>query len=152
MTTDKDQKPSDNAVNFEAVKVSMSQSKDGVTLRLIIHPHECPPSLHTDWVGSRYMIAMVKLADDDTVVKNPTAEEGRKAVAQCGTMCRNERFQRWLVHMNIADGDGEEAAAEGLKGFLLISSRSELAKDASARKKWSDLVRAFELDVEGGRI
>ena len=57
----------DAAVHFEAVKTSMSQSKTGTILRLAIHPNEVPPSLHTDWVGSRYMVALVKLDDHDQI-------------------------------------------------------------------------------------
>jgi hypothetical protein len=54
-----------SALHFEAVKVSMSQDKNGIILRLNVHPNDCPKELHTDWVGSRYIIAMVKLTDDD---------------------------------------------------------------------------------------
>jgi len=56
----------DIAMNFEAVKVSMSQDKNGIILRLNVHPNDCPKELHTDWVGTRYVVAMVKLQDDDT--------------------------------------------------------------------------------------
>ena len=41
----------DAAVHFEAVKTSMSQSKQGTILRLARHPNEVPRSLHTDWVS-----------------------------------------------------------------------------------------------------
>jgi hypothetical protein len=54
--------------------------------------------------------------------------------------------------MNIADEVSEESAANGLKETLLIKSRRELAVDAVARKKFLDLVAAFELDVSGNRI
>ena len=33
----------DAAVHFEAVKTSMSQSKQGTILRLALHPNEVPP-------------------------------------------------------------------------------------------------------------
>ena len=59
------------AVNFEAVKTSMSQSKAGTILRLAIHPNEVPASLHTDWVGARYMVAMVRLEDGESIAVNP---------------------------------------------------------------------------------
>ena len=35
-----------NAMNFEAVKASMSQNKEGVILRLSVHPNDCPPDLY----------------------------------------------------------------------------------------------------------
>ena len=53
------------ALNFEAVKVSMSQDKNGTNLRLCIHPDDVPQELHQHWVGSRYMVAMVKLNDEN---------------------------------------------------------------------------------------
>jgi len=54
-------------VNFEAVKTSMMQDKNGTNIRLTIHPNDVPPQLHKDWVGSRYMVVMVKL--DEEMVK-----------------------------------------------------------------------------------
>jgi len=145
-------KPSDNAVNFEAVKISMSQNKDGVHLRLAIHPNDCPPSLHTDWVGSRYMVALVKLGDDDQPEVNKDEQYRKKAVTIAGSLCRNPRFQTWLVHMGISGAVSEDAAVEGIKSSLLIASRKELETDAVARKKFMDLVASFELDVEKGSI
>lgn len=145
-------KPSDNAVNFEAVKVSMSQNKDGVMLKLSIHPNDCPPSLHADWVGSRYIVALVRLNDDETIVEDKEKAAGRKAVAIAGTMCRNPKFREWLHDNGISEGTGEESAVYGLKRHLAITSRSELASDHSARSKLMDLVSSFELDMRGGSL
>jgi len=55
-----------SSINFEAVKTSMMQDKNGTNIRLTIHPNDVPEALHKDWVGSRYMIVMVKLNDDGT--------------------------------------------------------------------------------------
>lgn len=145
-----EEKPSVHALNFEAVKVSMSQNKEGIQLRLAIHPNDCPQSLHTDWVGSRYMVALVKLAHDDTVEHRPSADAGSKAVATAGTICRNPRFQSWLVRMGIASKVSEDDAVDGLKAFLLIESRKELSTDADARKRFNGLLDSFKLDVEAG--
>ena len=39
------------AYSFEAVKTGMSQSKDGIYLRMVIHPEDCPAKLLLDgWV------------------------------------------------------------------------------------------------------
>jgi len=53
-------------ISFEAVKTSMMQDKNGTNIRLTIHPNDVPPQLHKDWVGSRYMVVMVKINDDGT--------------------------------------------------------------------------------------
>lgn len=145
-------KPSDNAVNFEAVKVSMSQNRDGVMLKLAIHPNDCPPSLHTDWVGVRYMVALVRLNDDDTVAEDKEKSEGRKAVSIAGMMCRNPKFRDWLYDNGISEGPGEESAVYGLKRYLGITSRSELESDLAARSKFIDLVKSFDLDERGGSM
>ena len=62
-------------VSFEAVKTSMMQDKNGTNIRLTIHPNDVPAELHKDWVGSRYMVVMVKLNDDDT----PDTREDKNA-------------------------------------------------------------------------
>lgn len=54
------------SVNFEAVKTSMMQDKNGTNIRLTIHPNDVPEALHKDWIGSRYMVVMVKLNEDGT--------------------------------------------------------------------------------------
>ena len=54
------------SVKFEAVKTSMMQDKNGTNIRLTIRPNDVPPDLHKDWVGSRYMVVMVKLNEDGT--------------------------------------------------------------------------------------
>ena len=56
-------------VSFEAVKTSMMQDKNGTNIRLTIHPNDVPQDLHKDWVGSRYMVVMVKLNEDGTPEK-----------------------------------------------------------------------------------
>jgi len=53
-------------ISFEAVKTSMMQDKNGTNIRLTIHPNDVPQDLHKDWVGSRYMVVMVKLNEDGT--------------------------------------------------------------------------------------
>ena len=53
-------------VSFEAVKTSILQDKNGTNIRLTIHPNDVPAELHKDWVGSRYMVVMVKLKEDGT--------------------------------------------------------------------------------------
>ena len=53
-------------ISFEAVKTSMMQDKNGANIKLTIHPNDVPQDLHKDWVGSRYMVVMVKLNEDGT--------------------------------------------------------------------------------------
>jgi len=67
-------------VSFEAVKTSMMQDKNGTNIRLTIHPNDVPQDLHKDWIGSRYMVVMVKLNEDGT--PDERKEDANKEITQ----------------------------------------------------------------------
>ena len=151
---------SEAAIHFEAVKTSMSQSKAGTILRIAIHPNDVPPSLHTDWVGSRYMVAMVKLDDEDQPEISDDQRQAKALVASAGMLCRNEDFRKFMDsqdllsfspdHWNV-DGDGdkysdlEALTARCLRSYLHIESRSELATNSEARERFKKLQEDFTL-------
>ena len=77
------------AYSFEAVKTGMSQSKDGIYLRMVIHPEDCPAKLLLDRVGQRYGVAMVALAEDETPLHQAENEAIKKT--QGKRRCATER-------------------------------------------------------------
>jgi hypothetical protein len=107
-----------------------------------------PPSLFTDWVGSRYVAALVKLDDEDKPVEPEDAKEGRKAVQMAGTLCRESKFQNWLVRHGEAFEASEEEAVATICAMLNIDSRSELRTSPSARKQFLDIVEHFKIGVK----
>ena len=140
------------AVHFEAVKTSMSQSKQGTILRLALHPNEVPPSLHTDWVGSRYMVAMVKLDDHDQPEVNPEQRELERLVSSAGMLCRNNDFAEFLhlkghmdddMYIQSTFGEVESSVAGSLRKCLGIESRSEIKTNSQAREKFKSLSEEF---------
>ena len=130
----------DAAVNFEAVKISMSQDRNGITLRLSLHPNECPPSLHTDWVGSRYMVAMVKLNDQEEPVVPEQEREIKKMISSAGMLCRNEDFGIFIG----AEDNTEESIANTMRAKLEIQSRTDLRNNSEAREKFKKITEEFE--------
>ncbi len=130
----------DAAVNFEAVKISMSQDRNGITLRLSLHPNECPPSLHTDWVGSRYMVAMVKLNDHEEPVVPEQEREIKKMISSAGMLCRNEDFGIFIG----AEDNTEESIANTMRAKLEIQSRTDLRNNSEAREKFKKITEEFE--------
>lgn len=144
-------KPSDHALSFEAVKLSMTQDKNGVMLKLSIHPNDCPPELHTDWVGARYQVAMVRIADDGEPVVREDKKKASSAVSIAGMLCREPRFQAWLWKTGLATSASEDAAIDALHHHLLIKTRAELAKDEKARDRFYELKASFEVDIERGQ-
>tara|TARA_R100000231_G_scaffold13090_2_gene14667 strand:+ start:638 stop:1102 length:465 start_codon:yes stop_codon:yes gene_type:complete len=144
---------SEAAIHFEAVKTSMSQSKAGTILRIAIHPNDVPPSLHTDWVGSRYMVAMVKLDDEDQPEISDDQRQAKALVASAGMLCRNEDFRKYLDSQDLLtfevgnwdDLSEEKMTANCLRRYLQIQSRSELATNSEAREKFKKLQEDFTL-------
>lgn len=120
----------DNAMNFEAVKVSMSQNKEGVILRLSVHPNDCPSDLHTDWVGSRYMVAMVKLNDQDEIETRENEKAVQRLIASCGLLCRELDFQSYL------GVNSEDEAVNSIREKCGITSRSEFRDNILARESF----------------
>ncbi len=130
----------DAAVNFEAVKISMSQDRNGITLRLSLHPNECPPSLHTHWVGSRYMVAMVKLNDQEEPVVPEQEREIKRMISSAGMLCRNEDFGVFIG----AEDNTEESIANTMRAKLEIQSRTDLRNNSEAREKFKKITEEFE--------
>jgi len=138
------------AVHFEAIKTSMSQSKQGTILRLALHPNEVPPSLHTDWVGSRYMVAMVKIGDDDQPEISPEQRETERLISSAGMLCRNVDFAHYIFqngiiedYDNVDDEKREKQVAHGLRTYLGISSRADMKTNSQAREKFKSLTEEF---------
>jgi len=132
----------DAAIGFEAVKVSMSQDKNGIILRLNVHPNDCPPELHTDWVGTRYMVGMVRLNDQD---EPETREEQRRVerlIASAGLICRNDEFWKYLRELGY-EATSETEAAEVIRDICSIRSRSEFRDNIVARDKFEQLREGF---------
>ena len=128
-----------NAMNFEAVKVSMQQNKDGVMLRLAVHPNDCPSDLHTDWVGSRYMVAMVKLNDQDEIETRENEKAIQRLISSCGLLCREPDFQSYL------GVDSEDEAIKVIRSKCGIKSRSEFRENPSARDKFMEIREEYKL-------
>ena len=137
--------------SFEAL--CMAFKKDGpgwsITLRVqnrdLFHPDGMPFQILTDQLGSgRYMIAMVKIGEDEQPVTPKSVSEGETAVAAAGRLCRNEKFQTFLRDIGAAVEVSEDGAKLALYDHCRIASRSQLKDNKPARDMFFDLVKEFE--------
>ncbi len=110
-----------DALQFEAVKVSLKQDRTGFILTLSIHPDEIPEDLMRDFVGARYGVAMVRINDDETIVDY--------LVKKAGMLCRTRDFQVWLQDTGHIEKPSETAAARAVCDICGVSSRSELSSN-----------------------
>lgn len=147
----RDMETEDYVLNFEAVKTSFRQTKDGYHLTLVLHPSDVPQELFASWVGTRYQCSIVELSDENEPVMREEAKEVDAVVQQAGMLCRSARFQTWILdrfsdeNLSLNDcSDDEEAAARLVCHLCGISSRAELKKNSSARALFTYLYDKFE--------
>jgi len=137
----------DAAMGFEGVKVSMSQDRNGIILRLNVHPNDCPPELHTDWVGTRYMVAMVRLNDHDEPETREEQQRIERLIASAGLLCRNAEFGAYLVGAGLIQEldpyNSEQAAIKAVREYCGISSRTEFRDNPEARSRFEELREDF---------
>lgn len=139
--------PRSAALHFEAVKVSMRQSKDGVYIVLSIHPQDVPVDLMMAMSGTRYVVAMVETNDQGEPVKGKDQTEAERAVASAGMLCRNPSFQKWMVAKGYCFEASETEVSAALKEYCGIQSRADLKDNREARAQFDKLRKRFEGDA-----
>ena len=75
-----------DSLNFESQKIALKQDSTGYVLTLRVHPDELPEEILRDFVGARYMVAMVRVNDDETVITY------KNKVKQAGMLCKNRGY------------------------------------------------------------
>jgi hypothetical protein len=141
-----------NTVQCEVVKIAMSQDRNGHVLKLSIHPNDLPKDLVLDPLGSRYMMVLAKLNDQDEVVQPAEKSEGEKAVDIAGLLCRNPRFTQWLYDTGQSFANDSSGAADAVRKICGINSRAELATNEKARDRFNKLKSAFEMALKKGEV
>jgi hypothetical protein len=124
-------------LNFEAMKLRLTQDGTGFVLALRVHPNQIPEPLVRDFVGARYMVAMVRINDDEEPVQYKKTRSN-----QAGMLCKNETFQQFLVDEGYAHKADEVSATNALYEVCGIHSRSEL--NGNGQKEFDQLLEDYE--------
>jgi hypothetical protein len=90
------------------------------------------------------MVGMLPVDDHDRPVKGKDMEDGERAVQSAGMLCRNIKFQKWMMDNGYAFGTSEQECTEGLKAFCEVESRAELKDNRQARERFKELKERFE--------
>lgn len=131
-------------IQFEAIKTALKQTKDGYGLSLAVHPEDLPEDLMRDFVGSRYMVVMVRIGDNEQPVNRELEFPGDHAVKMAGMMCRDSDFWKWIKLKTGADVTSEKECAQWLSEFLNIQSRKELKENQEVREVFNKYRKEFE--------
>lgn len=132
----------DIAITFEGKKVSVNQNKDGVILRVSVHPHDVPRRLWSDAIGTRYQVALVAIDDDEQPTAPDTTIRANRAIQSAGMLCRNPVFQRFMIDEGLLEDKDEITDAEtadALRNVLGVQSRADFHEDDNAVKAFEEL-------------
>ena len=132
-------------IQFEGIKTALRQTKDGYSLTLAVHPDDLPDDLMRDFVGSRYMVVMVRIGDNEMPVNRELEFPGDHAVKMAGMLCRDSVFWDWLANKEFALINNEKECAKWLANYLGIQSRAELKEKSDVREQFNKLRKEFEI-------
>lgn len=135
----------ENAMGCEARKIAYRQSKEGFVVSFAVHPNDVPDGLAVAAIGTRYMLALVEIGDDE----NPVEQKPDRTVQRAGVLCTDKEFQSFLRTTQPslwgeAGGDDETRAAAVLRRLCEVQSRKELATDHRASAAFESLLTRFE--------
>tara|TARA_R110000796_G_scaffold9530_4_gene32412 strand:- start:1050 stop:1520 length:471 start_codon:yes stop_codon:yes gene_type:complete len=133
-----------SAYKFECIFQSMRKTKDHISLTVSLHPHEVPRDLLADPIGSRYMAALVRINDDEEIIPPRIQMENSRLVQAAGMLCRDEKFQQWLIDSGCANELNEESAGNALRRLLCIDSRRQIGEEEQTAEHFKQIKEIFE--------
>jgi hypothetical protein len=140
-----------SAYKFECIFQSMRKTKEHISLTVSLHPNEVPRDLLADPIGSRYMAALVRLGDDEAIIPPRIQMENSQLVQAAGMLCRDEKFQQWLVDSGCATELNERAAGNALRRLLCIDSRRQIGEEEQTAEHFKQIKEVFESGKLMGR-
>lgn len=127
-------------VTFEGIKYSYRQNKDGHVLAFVVHPANMPDAVALAPIGSRVMVTLTEIGDDEKPAEKPTEKPkprqswGSMSYAQRSGILRNDkRFQEWL------GVDNPDDAADIIRRKCGVESCSKIDGIPLARQKFEVL-------------
>lgn len=120
---------------FEAVKVAMTQNRNGFILTMAVHPDELCEDIIRDFVGARYQVVMVRLNAQEEPM-NREHEYSRDLVRSAGMLCRDPLFQKFLCQAGQTFGESEDEARQWMLDEFQINSRAELKNNQEAARQY----------------
>lgn len=130
-------------IQFEAVKISMNNTNHGLIFKMAVHPDDAPEKLIEDFNGSRYQVVMVKINDEEQPEDEFVQREIDRLKSSCGALCRNPKFQEWILRDSFTELSEENAVCV-LRQRLGITSRAEFSTNPQARLQFIQMREDFQ--------
>ncbi len=149
----------------EAKKHGYRQTEAGIVISFVLHPHEVPDDLALAELGTRYMLALVRIGDDEEPqAPHPSPHAARdkteeydmrpkrpsplswdelKPSNQAGIKCNDKAFQDWAVDGSYPEKAMAAYARRAILDACGIQSRTELDSNDGARRLWEAMLARF---------
>lgn len=145
------------AVHFEAKKTGFGQAQDGWSLTLRIQDLDMPPSVRDARKGTRYMVALVELDDNDSplppaensgpetcsnAVDKPVTSEAVRGPRKWGELPYVQRagmLAQDNIFWKFARVKRESEAADYIRKHCGVNSRTEIDANPVAQDLFNEL-------------
>lgn len=162
------------ADHCEAKLHALRKTQDGVVVSFVLHPNDIPDRLMLSDLGTRYMLALAEIGDDEQPKGGDATEPTTRTpetpprvetpsprgasfhdmlpVKQAGILCADQMFWKYLeeLHTNrwvaalTAFGNTEIAAARIVRDICCVQSRKDITVGTSAHNKWNFLLSSYQ--------
>jgi hypothetical protein len=142
-----------NTIALEVKKDGLRQRQSGDwVLSLVIASAGMDQRVTAAAMGKRYRCELVEIKDDEIPKgKQPAKTNGAKLewrdlgpAQQAALRCRDPVFWAFLEEEKAFRVRSEEEAADSVRKWCGVASRSEIGSDADARKTWFALDHHFQ--------
>jgi hypothetical protein len=129
---------------IECKKHGYRQTGDGGVISFVLHPNDIPAELAAAALGTRYMLVLVEINDNETArpPKPPSLTQ------QAAILCGDPRFRKFLEekyqHLSTGADPGDFDAPSMVREICGVDSRAEFDSDPHAGQRWRQLNAGFE--------
>lgn len=153
----------DNASHCEVKKHALRQTQDGIVVAFVVHPNDVPPALQLAPLGTRYMLALVEIGEDEQpkavahdrkVTKEPAPDRDAPARAprkwgavpypeQAGIRLGEPAFVKFVgEHYGYVVRNADDAN-NVIKELCHVDSKRDIKPGSFAGDTWAGIDSAF---------
>ena len=129
---------------IEVKKYALRQSKDGTIISFVLHPHDDATELVTAPIGAVFSISLELIYENEPEAYTVKTERERLRT-RAVLLCKDKGFQE--LHGCMDEG----GAAYFVKYACRIKSRSELATNVEAQKRFLEIERQYRASPVQGQ-
>jgi hypothetical protein len=143
-----------NAISFECKKDALQQRQSGDwKVSFTVQGLDMDERLTRAAMGTRFVAVLVEVNDDELPVQTkekPARPRPKRdwrdmlPTQQAGIRCDDPMFVAFLKEQHADDWHETNDAADFVRGFCGVASRSELVTNHKARVRWHQLDEQFQ--------